>query len=327
MSTDVEDDESDEAQLFGDAEWNELADSEFPHFFSERDGRLYQAETASSPYPLPVDTPENKRHRRLHNALRRLIGANYIDPVEQILEGANKLTIDLGCGTGQWIMEMAKKFPHVFFIGLDIVPIATRYPEENVRFELHDIGERMRWADQTVDFIHARSIFMTVPDYSVIIQEAIRLLRPGGLFLSGEWGQFPAFHPTFPQAVGPPSAHVPGLDRFYRRLQEVLAARGIISPVASTVHERLVASRAFTDVQEHIFYMPIGPWSPDPEAQTLGLLNRRALTELMNTVRPMFVAAGFDEAYLETLYSQCWTEIFKVSGLVSIYYLVTARRS
>ncbi|KAG6852853.1 hypothetical protein C0991_008574 [Blastosporella zonata] len=37
----------------------ELTSEEFPLYFSERDGRLFHSH-ASSPYPLPVDTPEQQ---------------------------------------------------------------------------------------------------------------------------------------------------------------------------------------------------------------------------------------------------------------------------
>ncbi|KAJ4480857.1 S-adenosyl-L-methionine-dependent methyltransferase [Lentinula aciculospora] len=327
MLTDV-DDEPDDAQPHGE-ELEELRDSDFPGYFSERDNRLYQVDTATSPYPLPIDTPENKRVRALHKMLKQLIAGNYIGPVAEVLaprEGQQKVAIDLGCGTGDWIMEMAKDFPHVSFHGLDIVPIATRYPDANVQFELHDIGEPMRWANGSVNLIHARSIFMTVRDYSVIVQESARMLKPGGMYLSGEWGQFPAFHPHFPQAEGHPGVHVPGLDRFYRMLRDVLALRGIISPVASTVDQRLRNSGSFTDIQEHIFYMPIGSWADDPMHQTLGKRNRLAQTNFMNSIRPIFVAAGVTQRDLEQLYNECWTEMYGASGLVSIYYLVSACR-
>ncbi|KAF9074350.1 S-adenosyl-L-methionine-dependent methyltransferase [Rhodocollybia butyracea] len=309
----------------------ELSDDEFSAYFTVRAGRRYQSETAASPYPLPVDTPENQRVTALHKALRGLIGANYIGPVSQVLspqQGQRKVCIDLGCGRGEWVMEMAREFPHVTFHGLDIVPIAPRYPEDNAHFELHDIGERTRWANASVDMIHARSIFMTVRDYSVIIQESARILKPGGLFLSGESGQFPAFYGTLPEARDNPGLHVPGLDRFYRLLHSALEHRGISWSVASSVRECLqVSSGAFTDIIEHIFYLPIGTWNIEPSSQRLGRSNRVAMTRFMDSVRPLLLASGLTGQELDDLYSQCYTEMYGVPGLVSIYYLVEARRT
>ncbi|GAW09905.1 ubiquinol-cytochrome c reductase complex core protein 2 [Lentinula edodes] len=283
-----EDDEPDDIQPHGEELQNtdleELRDSEFPGYFSERDGRLYQADTVTSPYPLPVDTPENQRHSTLHKALKELIENNYIGPVQEVLalqEGQQKVAIDLGCGIGEWVMEMAKEFPQVSFYGLD---------------------SRLRTATPmriSVDLLHARAIFMTVRDYSVIVQEAARILKPGGIFLSGEWGQFPAFHPVLPEARGNPGDHVPGLDRFYRMLPDVLARRGIISPVASTVHERLSRSGAFTDIHEHVYYMPIGPWSPDPMAQTLARASSRTIQRVARNFATVVDSAGIKVAAVD----------------------------
>jgi len=76
-------------------------------------------------------------------------------------------------------MDMARLFPHVKIYGVDIgeladrristvanylsaVPIATRQPEPNVQFEIHDITQRFRWNDGAMDFIHARNIDLAV---------------------------------------------------------------------------------------------------------------------------------------------------------------------
>jgi len=75
---------------------------------------------------------------------------------------------------------MANEFPHVQFRGIDIgamflttliplflnskvtVPIATRYPPRNVRIEMHDANEPLRWHDNTVDLVHVRNMWMAV---------------------------------------------------------------------------------------------------------------------------------------------------------------------
>ena len=39
---------------------------------------------------------------------------------------------------------------------LPAVPIQTRYPPQNVRFEIADVTHRLRFADASVDIVHAR---------------------------------------------------------------------------------------------------------------------------------------------------------------------------
>ncbi len=79
------------------------------------------------------------------------------------------------------VMEMARAFPDAWFRGIDIgssassfwpddsclyllsVPIATRYPLDNVQFELQDISSTpYRWGPGTVDLIHARDMALAV---------------------------------------------------------------------------------------------------------------------------------------------------------------------
>lgn len=45
------------------------------------------------------------------------------------------------------------------------VPIQTRYPPHNVRFEIADVTERLRFADASVDVVHARMTCLRVRSY------------------------------------------------------------------------------------------------------------------------------------------------------------------
>ncbi|KAI0325261.1 hypothetical protein GY45DRAFT_1340222, partial [Cubamyces sp. BRFM 1775] len=140
----------------------EVRSDEIPLYFEEREGRLFHSH-GSSPYPLPVDADEQQRQTGLSRLLRRLIGDLSVGPVRELLAFApveRRRVVDLGTGTGQWVLDMAREFPHVKFYGVDIVPIATRYPPQNVIFEIHDIMEPFRYASGSIDMVHARSISM-----------------------------------------------------------------------------------------------------------------------------------------------------------------------
>ncbi|KAF5344960.1 hypothetical protein D9757_012206 [Collybiopsis confluens] len=311
-----------------DTELEELRDDDFPTYFAERDGRLYQADSAASPYPLPVDTPENQRVTFLHKCLLEVVGAHYIGPVHQVLasvEGQQRKVVDLGCGLGEWVTEMARQFPHVSFHGLDIVPIATRYPEVNAQFELHDIGEEWRWPASSIDMVHARSIFMTVRDFSVIINEAARVLKPGGLFLSGEWLYYPSFSSSFPESRTHPSEHVPFLHKLYTTFHTILIQRGIQSPIAPYIADRLQSSGHFHSINPMIFHVPIGTWSSAESAQRIGRGNRAALKRFLDSIKPMLLQdSGMLPEEIEDMYAGCLAEMYNMQGLVSVYYLVSA---
>lgn len=90
---------------------------------------------------------------------------------------------------------MAAQSPHAQFVGVDIgwshsrgycekdrfkhmtpVPIATRYPPDNVQFELGDVNTRLRWADRQFDLIHARDILMCVRAFRAFINIVVTSL-------------------------------------------------------------------------------------------------------------------------------------------------------
>jgi hypothetical protein len=48
------------------------------------------------------------------------------------------------------------------FVIRSTVPIQTRYPPSNVRFEIADVTERLRFADASVDVVHARMTCLRV---------------------------------------------------------------------------------------------------------------------------------------------------------------------
>ncbi|KAG6844102.1 hypothetical protein H0H87_009777 [Tephrocybe sp. NHM501043] len=307
----------------------ELTSEEFPSHFTERDGRLFHSHD-TSPYPLPADTPEQQRLNVIHAVLCRLIGANYVGPVSEVLApspGRQKLVLDLCTGTGKWVLDMAREFPDVLFRGLDIVPIATRYPPTNVQFEVHDVSSPYRWRTASIDLVHARSISMAVRDYAVVLREVGRILRPGGLFISYEWGRYPAFHPDFhPSLHLNPAEHTPGVCHFFDTLIRALDECRGIRPIAGTIPALLGESGAFRDVTQRCYYMPIGPWHPDPQMKHLGRAFRAALVRYADSVKPLLVENGLTEEQVGAIVHEYVHELKTVRGMVSVLYTVHAHR-
>ncbi|RXW13348.1 hypothetical protein EST38_g12507 [Candolleomyces aberdarensis] len=100
----------------------EVRDEDVPRYFDERNDRLYHSDPGS-PYPLPVDTPEQERCTVNHNVLKRLIGANHRGPVNTVLASnphRQRNVLDLCTGNGKWVLEMADQFRDAQFIGVDI---------------------------------------------------------------------------------------------------------------------------------------------------------------------------------------------------------------
>ena len=165
---------------------------------------------------------------------------------------------------------------------------------------------------------------MKVRDYATVLQEIARVLRPGGLFVSCEWGGCAAFDPSFEQV---PSVHAPATVRFLGAITDALAAHGI-QPLADQIPTFLANSGCFTDIRVEQRYIPIGVWPSDLALQNIGADYLKARVRYTDSSKPLLLAAGWNgnEAALERIITDYIQEIHTVSGLVDVLYTVHARR-
>ncbi|KAL1934950.1 hypothetical protein VTP01DRAFT_4090 [Rhizomucor pusillus] len=146
------------------------------------DGRIYHSIETSS-YCLPRDEEEQDRLNSEHFAIKALFSSNILPFVEHNLpHDANIL--DIGCGSGSWVMEMATEHPNAHVTGLDMsdmFPTAIR--PENVTFQLANILDGLPYEDNTFDFVHMRQLVVALRsnEWLTVIQEIYRVLKPGGL--------------------------------------------------------------------------------------------------------------------------------------------------
>ncbi|TFK73094.1 S-adenosyl-L-methionine-dependent methyltransferase [Pluteus cervinus] len=303
----------------------ELRSTDFPPYFHEHEGALFHSH-GDSPYPLPVHGPEWNRLNVQHSILHQLHPEpQYIGVVRGALAPGPeaKLAIDLCTGTGKWAMEMARAFPQAWFRGIDIVPIATRRPLVNVQFELQDVNATpYRWGPGTVDLIHARDIALAVENYTKILEEVARILRPGGLFVSVEWGMRPA-------GVSPSTGalvHAPSMAHFFDIVKSNLAARrGLQAFEQNTVRDLILQNQDFSGPVTETIQVPIGSWPADEDMQRFGRAFRAAHRYFAAAITP-FLSEAVDPVDLNIAIQAHVHEMMTIDGLVTEYYATYARR-
>ncbi|CAG8584388.1 7416_t:CDS:2 [Ambispora leptoticha] len=145
-------------------------------------GRRYH-NLSNSMYFVANDEEEAFRLSRYHEAIKEIWGGAFNSPVEEKLrQGAH--VIDIGCGTGIWILDMAQQYPNSKFVGIDISPIQpTEGLPPNVKFVQYNVLDILPYEDSSFDLVHEK--FMTVAFTEIqwkeqVIPEMIRLTRPGG---------------------------------------------------------------------------------------------------------------------------------------------------
>ncbi|KAI7875283.1 S-adenosyl-L-methionine-dependent methyltransferase [Lichtheimia hyalospora FSU 10163] len=156
-----------------------------------RQGRKFHNITESI-YWLPNDDEEMDRLIGQHFALKALFEGNIakeaLDRVH-LEEGAKIL--DVGCGPGTWLMDVATERPDCELFGVDmcnVFPSDIRPP--NVQFMHGNVLERLPFDDNTFDFINMRFLMLALrqDEWIIALKEILRVLKPGGCFQSLESG-------------------------------------------------------------------------------------------------------------------------------------------
>ncbi len=98
--------------------------------------------------------------------------------------------LDLACGPGGWVQEVAFAYPALQVTGVDISENMTAYARmqaqvqhlDNAHFQVMDIKHALDFPDATFDYVNARFLvaLMAPSDWVPLLQECWRICRAGG---------------------------------------------------------------------------------------------------------------------------------------------------
>lgn len=88
--------------------------------------------------------------------------------------------LDVGSSDGETLRHFAELRPDLRFFAVDVAGAPEHYPPR-AEFQRADIvHERLRWSDGSMDAITCMHLVEHVGDSSLLEQEIVRLLKPGG---------------------------------------------------------------------------------------------------------------------------------------------------
>ena len=107
--------------------------------------------------------------------------------------------LDIGCGPGGWLLETAFRYPHMELTGIDISWRMIEYARaeaqaqklsDRVEFLVMDALRLLDFLDGSFDLVNARlaSSFMLIKSWPRLLQEMLRVTRPGGTVRVTEGG-------------------------------------------------------------------------------------------------------------------------------------------
>ena len=104
--------------------------------------------------------------------------------------------LDLACGPGDWVLDVAFDLPEAEVAGVDINRSMIDYAHararsqgrRNATFGVMDITRTLDFSDGTFDLVNARFIvgFQDISSWPALLRECHRILCPGGVLLLSE---------------------------------------------------------------------------------------------------------------------------------------------
>ncbi|CAG8698678.1 971_t:CDS:2, partial [Racocetra fulgida] len=144
------------------------------------DGRRYTAENQT--YFLPNDDKEYNRLNLQHSIMKTIWQGNFSAPVKLLLDQEGTKVLDVGTGSGSWVIDMAADYPKAKFTGVDISPPPSNNIPKNAEFLEGNVFERLPFEDNTFDYVFQRLLYVGVPavKWPSVVNELVRVLKPGG---------------------------------------------------------------------------------------------------------------------------------------------------
>jgi len=274
----------------------------------------------SDVYRLPADEEELERLEKQHSILIDIMGGKYVPPMAMVMAddtpGETKACLDLGCGSGTWIMDVARDFPHCTAVGIDLIPMQSPTMPPNLRSEVDDINLGLEHFYGDFNVVHARLISSGIKDYHLLIDQISRVLRPGGLIDVSEFDFriYDANHCRMELDVnelGPP-----WWGRWMAHLLKAIKTSGGDANAATHLHEWVFNNPMFEDVVYREFWLPVIPARRDSsnDSEHLRRLDQGLSDDclaFLRAGRPLLLGNGFAPEIISLLEKNCLEELKK----------------
>lgn len=237
--------------------------------------------------------------------------ANFVAPLQRVL--------DVACGSGAWVLEMAQTYPHLEVMGFDIDARMINYANtqaragrlDNASFRVMNATEPLDYPDDFFDLVNARWMAVIgTAAWPSTIREMVRITRSGGIIRLTESEDFSI-------TTGP------AFERLSELFIRALKRGGIgFSPTGRTGGQTPKLTRFLRDagcqhIQQKAFVVD---WSAGTDVHELLVEDHRALLKL---IQPYLIKMGVTtQEEVDHLYREAEIEML-ADDFCALWYLFT----
>ncbi|KAG8746535.1 hypothetical protein FRC10_004669 [Ceratobasidium sp. 414] len=234
---------------------------------------------------------------------------------------------DFGSGSGDWISDMAREFPHAQAIGIDLAPSSPM-------FETRDLNQEIGGYYGKFDMIQARSIttgvsviqphkvgikltscVAQIADYPVFLEKVWHCLKPGGVFMIVD-----GFTLLYDENFNPSRS-----TAFSKICSEVASKmqfpNGLGPDFTTQVLSWLCGHPGFKNAQVDNLYIPTG-WNGSEryckEPELAGSIMVENMKKVLSAWRPSLLSAGMSEAKADSWIAEAEKEL-ETPGALKAY--------
>ncbi|CAG8516526.1 4314_t:CDS:2 [Dentiscutata erythropus] len=223
-------------------------------------------------YILPSDKLEAERAALVHILNKHLWRSNFRSPIAERLEKGSAKILEIGCGPGCWIIDMALEYPSSTFIGIDVdssfFPPADKCPP-NVCFLTYNVTYGIPFPTETFDFVYMGMMWsaFTEPQWSDLIKDIVRVLKYDGWVESLE-----------------PTSRLQNMGKTTKWIEDT--EKGVNVRICAMMPKFFESNYELTSIQRVKVEYPIGDW--------FGCFGKYSL----NNLRGIFQGLAFMPKYM-----------------------------
>ena len=230
--------------------------------------------------------------------------------------------LDVACGPGQWVRDVAQQHPHIQATGGDISQLMIAYASSliselpNAHFLNMNVHKPLPFPDRSFDFVQARLItaFMHTSEWPRLVNECWRILQPGGSLCLIE-------------AENMGTSNSDSLEEFnalivgaMRQAGHCFAPKGNMFGITAVL-PRLLENQGFQQIEQRAFALN---YSAGMKAHQASCSNNQTALKL---IQPFLIQQGVTtQAKVDILYERADQDMHAADFCVQAFYLAASGR-